>query len=65
MKRIRFQIGLLAAVPMLAVVAFAALSVAEKYIERSHHVFMRPMTRIAEDAGNLVHELQKERGISV
>lgn len=65
MKRIRFQIGLLAAVPMLAVVAFAALSVAEKYIERSHHVFMRPMTRIAEDAGNLVHELQKERGMSV
>ncbi|WP_415715993.1 methyl-accepting chemotaxis protein [Roseibium sp.] len=65
MKRIRFQIGLLAAVPMLAVVAFAALSVAEKYIERSHHAFMRPMTRIAEDAGNLVHELQKERGMSV
>jgi methyl-accepting chemotaxis protein len=65
MKRIRLQIGLLAAVPMLAVVGFAALSVAEKYIERSHHSFMRPMTRIAEDAGNVVHELQKERGMTV
>lgn len=65
MKRIRLQIGLLAAVPMLAVVAFAALSVAEKVIERSHHAYMRPMTRIAEDAGNVVHELQKERGMTV
>jgi methyl-accepting chemotaxis protein len=65
MKRIRLQIGLLAAVPMLAVVIFAALSVYEKVVERSHHAYMKPMTRIAEDAGNLIHELQKERGKTV
>lgn len=65
MKRIKLQIAVLAGVPMLAVIGFAALSVAEKVIERSHHAYMKPMTRIAEDAGNLIHELQKERGISV
>ncbi|WP_298821311.1 nitrate- and nitrite sensing domain-containing protein [uncultured Roseibium sp.] len=65
MKRIKVQIGLLAIVPMLAVVGFAALSVYEKSVELAHHEFMRPLTRIAEDAGNLIHELQKERGMSV
>ena len=65
MKRIRLQIAVLAGVPMLAVIGFAALSVIEKVIERSHHAYMVPMTRIAEDSGNLVHELQKERGMSV
>ncbi|MEM5581857.1 nitrate- and nitrite sensing domain-containing protein [Roseibium sp. AS2] len=44
---------------------FAAFSVYEKAVELSHHSFMRPMTRIAEDSGNLVHELQKERGMTV
>lgn len=49
---------------MVAVVGFAALSVYEKAVELSHHSFMKPLTRIAEDAGTIVHELQKERGIS-
>ncbi|KZM48513.1 nitrate- and nitrite sensing domain-containing protein [Labrenzia sp. OB1] len=65
MKRIRLQVAALACVPMIALFGFAALSVYEKVVELSHHAFMQPMTRIAEDAGNLVHELQKERGISV
>jgi len=65
MKRIRMQIALLAGLPMLALVGFAALSVYEKVVELSHHAYMQPMTRVAEDAGNLVHELQKERGMSV
>jgi len=65
MKRIKLQIAVLAGVPMLAVIGFAALSVFEKVVELSHHEFMRPLTRIAEDSGNLVHELQKERGMSV
>ncbi|MBG6173182.1 methyl-accepting chemotaxis protein [Labrenzia sp. EL_208] len=65
MKRIKLQIAVLAGLPMLAVIGFAALSVAEKVIERSHHAFMKPLTRIAEDSGNLIHELQKERGMSV
>ncbi|MEM9632189.1 MAG: nitrate- and nitrite sensing domain-containing protein [Pseudomonadota bacterium] len=65
MKRVKLQIGLLAAVPMLAVVGFAALSVYEKVVERSHHAFMKPMTRIAEDSGNLIHEIQRERDKTV
>ncbi|MEP5423786.1 MAG: nitrate- and nitrite sensing domain-containing protein, partial [Roseibium sp.] len=65
MKRIKLQVGLLAAVPMAAVIGFAAFSVYEKVVELSHHEFMRPLTRIAEDSGNLVHEMQKERGMSV
>ncbi|MEO9775850.1 nitrate- and nitrite sensing domain-containing protein [Roseibium sp.] len=65
MKRIRLQVAVLACVPMIALMGFAALSVYEKAVELSHHSFMRPMTRIAEDAGNLVHELQKERGMTV
>ncbi len=65
MKRIKMQIALLAGVPMLAVVGFASLSVYEKVVEMRNHAYMKPMTRVAEDAGNLIHELQKERGISV
>ena len=65
MKRIKLQIAALAGVPMLAVVGFATFSVYEKVVELAHHDYMRPMTRIAEDSGNLIHELQKERGMSV
>lgn len=65
MKRIKLQIALLAILPMLAVAGFATLAVVEKAIELSHHEFMRPLTRVAEDAGNVVHELQKERGMTV
>ncbi|MCV0426299.1 MAG: nitrate- and nitrite sensing domain-containing protein, partial [Roseibium sp.] len=65
MKRIRLQIAVLAGVPMLAVLGFAALSVIEKVIERSHHAYMVPLTRVAEDAGNLIHEIQKERDKTV
>ncbi|POF28710.1 methyl-accepting chemotaxis protein [Roseibium marinum] len=65
MKRIKLQIALLAGVPIMGLAGFATLSVYEKAVELSNHSYMRPMTRIAEDAGNLAHELQKERGISV
>lgn len=65
MKRIKVQIALLALIPMIAVAGFATLAVVEKAIELSHHEFMRPLTRIAEDAGNVVHEMQKERGMTV
>ncbi|MBO6758567.1 MAG: methyl-accepting chemotaxis protein [Roseibium sp.] len=64
MKRIKLQIAIIGILPMVAVVGFAALSVYEKAVELSHHSFMKPLTRIAEDAGTIVHELQKERGIS-
>ncbi|MES0884305.1 methyl-accepting chemotaxis protein [Roseibium sp. SCP14] len=65
MKRIRLQIAVLAGIPMLAAIGFATLSVYEKVTERSNRAYMRPLTRVAEDAGNLVHELQKERGMSI
>lgn len=65
MQRIKLQILVLALVPMLAVVGFAGFSVYETNVQLSHHEYMRPLTRIAEDAGNVVHELQKERGMSV
>ncbi len=65
MKRIKLQVGLLAAVPMIAAVGFAAFGVYGKVSELAKHDYMRPLTRIAEDAGNLVHELQIERGMSV
>ncbi|GAA0774139.1 nitrate sensor protein [Roseibium denhamense] len=65
MKRIKVQIVLLALGPMLAVAGFAGLSVYEKADELKHHVYMQPLTRVAEDAANVVHELQKERGMSV
>ncbi|WP_395173102.1 hypothetical protein [Roseibium alexandrii] len=61
MKRIKVQILVLALVPMLAVIGFAGFSVYETKLLLSHHQHMRPLTRIAEDAGNVIHELQKER----
>lgn len=64
-KRIKTQVVMLAALPMIAVAGFAGLSVWEKVVELSHHEYMRPLTRIAEDAGNVIHELQKERGMTV
>ncbi len=64
-KRIKIQVVILATLPMIAVIGFAALSVYEKVVELSHHEYMMPLTRIAEDAGNVVHELQKERGMTV
>ncbi|MCK7613534.1 methyl-accepting chemotaxis protein [Roseibium sediminicola] len=65
MKRIRLQIGLLALVPMIAVIGFAITSVYEKAVVRAHHEYMSPLTQIAQNAGDLIHELQKERGMSV
>lgn len=60
--RIKVQIVALAIIPMIAVSIFAGVSVYEKYVELRHHDFMVPLSRIAEDAGNVIHEVQKERG---
>jgi len=65
MKRIKVQIALLAAIPMVAVIAFASFSVYVRSLELSEHAYLRPLSQVAENAGNLVHELQKERGMSV
>ncbi len=60
--RIKVQIMALAIIPMTAVAIFSGVSVYEKYVELRHHDFMVPLSRIAEDAGNVIHEVQKERG---
>ena len=64
-KSIRIQIAALAVVPLLAVAGFAALSVYEKYEQVMHHDHLRPLAVLAEDGANIIHELQKERGMSV
>jgi len=65
LKHIRVQIAVLAVVPTVAMTIFAFIAVAEKYIELKHHDFMRPLTYLAEDGANVIHELQKERGKTV
>lgn len=65
MKKIKLQIALLGLVPMLAVATLSSLWVIEKNQERSHYVAMQPLVTVAADAGDVVHELKKERGLSV
>ena len=65
MVRIRHKVAAMVALPILAIAGFAALSVYEKAVELSRHEFMRPVIRIAEDAANIIHEIQIERGKSV
>ncbi len=65
MVRIRHKVAAMVALPILAIAGFAALSVYEKAVELSRHEFMRPVTRIAKDAANIIHEIQIERGKSV
>jgi hypothetical protein len=62
---IRKQIALLAVVPLLGILAFAAFWINEKYGELQRHAAMGPLTEIAEAAEAVVHELQKERGKTV
>jgi len=64
-QRIKIQVLSLALIPLLAVVVFAGVALGEKYVELSKHAYMPSLTRIAEDAGNVIHELQKERGLTV
>ncbi len=65
LKTIRAQIAMLIVVPMLGVLFFVSTFVYEKYIERKYNSEMQPLTRLVEDSGNIIHELQKERGNSV
>ena len=65
LKTIRAQIAMLIVVPMLGVLFFVSSLVYEKYIERKYNAEMQPLTRLVEDSGNIIHELQKERGKTV
>ncbi|MBB4302690.1 methyl-accepting chemotaxis protein [Rhodobium orientis] len=62
MKNITLQIALAALIPSLAVVGLAGNTMLERYETYSEIRTMVPLTVMAEDAANLVHEIQKERG---
>lgn len=64
-KSIRFQIASLVVLPMLAVIALALMMVYEKYQELQNFNELRPLAYLSEDAANIIHELQIERGKSV
>ena len=64
-KSIKGQIGLMTAIPLVGACLLGALSIYEISVERHHREVMVPMTRIATEAANFAHELQKERGKSV
>jgi hypothetical protein len=65
LKTIRAQIAMLIVVPMLGVVFFLSTTLYDKYIERKYNSEMQPLTRLVEDSGNIIYQLQKERGKSV
>lgn len=64
-KTVNAQIISLVVVPFLFIATFAAVSIYEKKSEWFHHELMRPLSHLAEDGAQIVHELQKERGMSV
>ncbi|MEP3279357.1 MAG: nitrate- and nitrite sensing domain-containing protein [Stappiaceae bacterium] len=63
-KSLRTQIAVLALVPLTGLIILAGVSIYEKYVERHHHEIIQPLSYIAEQSANLIHELQKERGKS-
>jgi len=65
LKTIRAQIAMLIVVPMLAVVFFVSNTLYGKYIQRKYNAEMLPLTKLVEDSGNIIYQLQKERGKSV
>lgn len=65
LKTIRAQIAMLIVVPMIAVMFFLGTTLYDKYIERKYNSEMQPLTRLVEDSGNIIYNLQKERDKSV
>jgi methyl-accepting chemotaxis protein len=65
LKTIRAQIATLIVVPMLGVVFFLSTTLYDKYIERKYNSEMQPLTRLVEDSGNIIYQLQKERDKSI
>ncbi len=63
-KSLRTQITILALVPLTGLILLAGFTVYEEYNQRREIQFILPLSHIAEQAGNLIHELQKERGKS-
>ncbi len=65
LKTIRAQIAMLIVIPMLGVVFFLSTTLYDKYIERKYNSEMQPLTRLVEDSGIIIYQLQKERAKSV
>ncbi|BCS52041.1 methyl-accepting chemotaxis protein [Geobacter sp. SVR] len=62
--KIRYKLLLLLLVPLLGLAVFSVREVADKYGTMQNTAATRTLTELAVQAGALVHELQKERGLS-
>lgn len=61
-KSIRFQVALLAIVPLLAIVISNSISLVEKYDTYVKARTLAPLLEVVSSSEAVVHELQKERG---
>ncbi|WP_298813437.1 nitrate- and nitrite sensing domain-containing protein [uncultured Roseibium sp.] len=64
LKSIRVQIALLAIVPLLAYVFASFIALQEAGLERTTASEILPIAKVAEKSEALLHELQKERGLT-
>jgi len=62
--KIRYKLLLLLVIPLFGLVVFSAREVVDKYATMGEIAATRSMTALAVKAGALVHEIQKERGLS-
>ncbi|MBD1549543.1 EAL domain-containing protein [Roseibium aggregatum] len=65
MNRGKFQIFLVAILPIMAVIGFTGMFVSEKATIRSRNIELKPLTSLVSNASDLVHALQIERGLSI
>lgn len=65
MKSIKMQIAVVGLLPLLALVGFTVSAVLHEAAELDEHRQVLPLTKLAYNAGLLIHELQKERGMTV
>ncbi len=61
---LRWKLMILLAVPVIGLVYFSAAQVLERMKENANAVNVVQLVNLADSASNLVHELQKERGMS-
>ena len=62
--KIRYKLALLVLAPLIGLLLFSARDVVEKYRVLSNVSTTRALTGVSVRVGSLVHEIQKERGIS-
>ncbi|NVK33781.1 MAG: nitrate- and nitrite sensing domain-containing protein [Rhodobacteraceae bacterium] len=65
MKRIKLQIALVALLPMVGIFGISGYVLFKQSSELSLREQLLPLTRLSLNAGEIVHELQKERGMTV